>query len=185
MARPNSIAGLPPEGIVSAIQAGCGLPRWRGSVFPFRGILRLGLKDVTGQWVSRSTGMPDTPENRTKARSVLDDLRARYALIQLPSRKRTKSNGRNSSFKRRRGETCEVCGWRSRPPLRDTAVNAHHVTPRSEGGDDSDANRIVLCPNHHAVAHALHRESAAADRADLLARLKEWDARATRLGAVG
>lgn len=181
MARPTSIAGLPPEGVESVIQAACGAPRWNGSVFPSRrGYLRIKIKDACARWVNRTTGLRDTPENRAKARAALDGLRAQYALNALPSRKRPKSNARNGSFKRRRGEACEVCGWRARPPLRLSAINAHHVTPRAEGGDDSDANRVVLCPNHHAVAHALHRVEPSADRDELIARIRLWEAPAEK-----
>lgn len=56
---------------------------------------------------------------------------------------------------------CEVCGWE--PPSLPNYPNSysvmglqiHHVLPRRDGGDDSDANLILLCPNHHAVAHCI------------------------------
>ncbi len=148
---------------------------WHGSVRSKRGWLLVAVKDARGKWVERSTGLRDSPENWPKAREALVARRAAWQLlppVEVRSRWRTSLN---KSFKRRRGERCEVCGWTPRPPLRPSAVNAHHVCPRGEGGDDSDENRLVLCPNHHAVAHALHRERPARDRSELLGRLRAWD----------
>lgn len=47
----------------------------------------------------------------------------------------------------RAGARCEVCGYSG--PL-----NVHHKVPRSEGGTDDLGNLAVLCPTHHAEAHA-------------------------------
>lgn len=53
---------------------------------------------------------------------------------------------------------CEVCGWRP-PPLypkiAHKLLNAHHVVHRSRGGSTEADNLVTLCPNHHAIAHAL------------------------------
>jgi hypothetical protein len=51
---------------------------------------------------------------------------------------------------RRAGNACEVCGHSEN-------VNVHHVKPRSLGGTDDPSNLRVLCPNHHAAAHAALR----------------------------
>lgn len=164
---------------------------WRGSVRAKNGWLLLAVKDARGRWVERSSGLRALPANWEAARALLAERRAAWvAPVPAPPEPAPPEpppsatfrgpwrNSRNRSLKRRRGAACEVCGWRPRPPLRDTACNAHHVRPRSEGGDDSDENRIILCPNHHAVAHALHRERPATDRADLIAQLRAWDAAA-------
>lgn len=38
--------------------------------------------------------------------------------------------------------------------MRDASVlHAHHIIPVACGGTDADENLIVLCPNHHALAH--------------------------------
>jgi hypothetical protein len=151
---------------------------WKGSVRSHKGWLLLALKDGRGKWVERAAGLrDDSPENWKKARALLAEKRAAWSPAP-PDPDPFRSVGRNSrnrSFKKRRGSACEVCGWTPRPPLRPSAVNAHHVRPRSEGGNHSDENRIVLCPNHHAVAHALHRESPSRDRDDLLARIRAWE----------
>lgn len=57
---------------------------------------------------------------------------------------------------------CQVCEWR--PPVmlgsvRETRLftmlHAHHVVPIAAGGKDHAKNLVLLCPNHHAIAHAL------------------------------
>lgn len=42
---------------------------------------------------------------------------------------------------------CLICQY-------DKIVEAHHITPQSEGGKSTRENGILLCPNHHAEAHA-------------------------------
>jgi len=32
------------------------------------------------------------------------------------------------------------------------ALDVHHITPREEGGTNSENNLVVLCPNHHRMA---------------------------------
>ena len=53
--------------------------------------------------------------------------------------------------------SCAVCGWI--PPAVDfqayRMLCSHHVIPVSVGGIDGP--KVVLCPNHHAVAHAAWR----------------------------
>lgn len=48
---------------------------------------------------------------------------------------------------RRYGYKCMICGY-------DKIVEAHHVVPAVEGGKMTIANGCLLCPNHHAEAHA-------------------------------
>lgn len=82
---------------------------------------------------------------------------------------------------------CEVCGWV--PPediLRrlngwrtrhNSVLEAHHIIPCCEGGTDEEANLVVLCPNHHAIADAVNRGTGVsaprtkADLVDLLYRI--------------
>lgn len=45
------------------------------------------------------------------------------------------------------GHKCMICGYT-------TIVEAHHIIPRHEGGKSSTENGVLLCPNHHAEAHA-------------------------------
>jgi len=43
------------------------------------------------------------------------------------------------------GKACMVCGW-------DITCDVHHITRRKLGGNAPD-NLVVLCPNHHRMAH--------------------------------
>jgi len=45
------------------------------------------------------------------------------------------------------GHKCMVCGYQ-------TIVEAHHILPLHDGGKTSIDNGVLLCPNHHAEAHA-------------------------------
>src|SRR5262245_20472014 len=49
---------------------------------------------------------------------------------------------------------CQVCGDSLPGPGARRFVQAHHVEPLSEGGDDVRKNLAVLCPNCHAKLHA-------------------------------
>jgi len=42
---------------------------------------------------------------------------------------------------------CEICSYNKH-------INVHHIVPLSKGGAHSQRNLSVLCPNHHAEAHA-------------------------------
>ncbi len=55
------------------------------------------------------------------------------------------SYGKNIAL-RRDNFACVICGF-------DATVHAHHITPRSKGGDHDPANLVTLCPNHHAMVH--------------------------------
>lgn len=58
---------------------------------------------------------------------------------------------------------CAVCGWA--PPHALSLVHAygrnpsiielHHILPVSAGGQNTEENIIVLCPNHHRIADLL------------------------------
>ena len=50
---------------------------------------------------------------------------------------------------------CAQCGWHEVPEV----LHVHHLRPREYGGGDEPENLIVLCPNCHAVAHKILRES--------------------------
>lgn len=52
---------------------------------------------------------------------------------------------------------CAVCGWSDPVPRErgQSAVAVHHVVPVCCGGSDDAENIALLCPNHHAVAHAV------------------------------
>jgi len=62
-----------------------------------------------------------------------------------------KGNGNNVTARSlalsRFGRRCMICGF-------DVIVAVHHIRLRRNGGTNDLANLIVLCPNHHAMAHA-------------------------------
>lgn len=78
---------------------------------------------------------------------------------------------------------CEVCGWA--PPavlaLRNgQGLDVHHVMSSSCGGSDDPGNLTILCPNHHALAHAMSpsikgRNRGIASRDELIAVLRLLD----------
>jgi HNH endonuclease len=47
---------------------------------------------------------------------------------------------------------CEVCKWGRGF---ESSLVGHHMTPIAKSGDPGEANVIVLCPNHHALAHKI------------------------------
>lgn len=48
---------------------------------------------------------------------------------------------------REKGNSCEICGWA------EASCDVHHRVPISRGGQNTLLNSIVLCPNHHRIAH--------------------------------
>ena len=72
---------------------------------------------------------------------------------------RSVDNIERGKYKRRAYVTgnlvCAVCGWGGMgwPEI----IEAHHVIPFSDGGRVCDENMILLCPNHHGIAHYLMR----------------------------
>ena len=48
---------------------------------------------------------------------------------------------------------CIVCGYVG--PISKTCLHGHHMVPHSWGGENTKENIIILCPNHHAIAHAM------------------------------
>jgi predicted restriction endonuclease len=45
------------------------------------------------------------------------------------------------------GNKCAVCSWS------EASCDAHHIIPVSTGGENIVENIIILCPNHHRLAH--------------------------------
>ena len=56
---------------------------------------------------------------------------------------------------------CAICGWQATPRLIKTGRRIqwscgneiHHITPVADGGTDNPDNLVLLCPNHHKMAH--------------------------------
>jgi len=64
------------------------------------------------------------------------------------------------AYKRHRASSgplvCDICGWwfPSRGVCR-VSVDVHHIVPAGVGGSHDFENLILLCPNHHRIAHFL------------------------------
>lgn len=54
--------------------------------------------------------------------------------------------------------SCEACGF-SFKHQDSTRMHRHHIRPKEHGGDDGAANRVILCPNCHSIAHILLRNA--------------------------
>ena len=52
-------------------------------------------------------------------------------------------------LKQRYSDECQVCGYAIRVSYRIRYSEVHHIHPLKDGGDDSFANMLVLCPTHH------------------------------------
>lgn len=71
---------------------------------------------------------------------------------------RMRSGERHKAYLKSMGRLrCEVCGFFDlfSPPW--GLLESHHVKPVSLGGSHAFDNRILLCPNHHALADRLSR----------------------------
>jgi len=67
--------------------------------------------------------------------------------IQTEREEFTCPNAWKRALVRKFGNKCMVCGYT-------TIIEAHHVVPQVDGGKTSISNGSLLCPNHHAEAHA-------------------------------
>lgn len=70
---------------------------------------------------------------------------------------------------------CEGCGWSVPEKIGKRVMHMHHVIPVADGGNNVHTNLVVICPNCHAIAHALidrFGRNAPQDRDELLAALK-------------
>lgn len=64
-------------------------------------------------------------------------------------------------------DACAICEWNGAP------CDCHHITPRSKGGKHTLVNGIILCPNHHRMAHSgkISAETLTAARAKMAPRV--------------
>ena len=65
------------------------------------------------------------------------------------SRRRVRSTTFAREVKQQYDHTCAVCGQSRRTPEGNPEVEAAHIYPKSEGGDDDVRNGIALCKLHH------------------------------------
>jgi len=48
---------------------------------------------------------------------------------------------------------CQLCTHLKFTPTHSYEIQVHHITPLSQGGEDTSRNMIVLCEKHHDKAH--------------------------------
>ena len=53
------------------------------------------------------------------------------------------------AIKKLRGRQCQICGMTITTKHGIPYVEAAHITPKREGGNERPENIIILCPNHH------------------------------------
>lgn len=117
------------------------------------------------------------PESICKAEKLIAGQRERLR-AQRETDERRRSVRAEASRTRRAtlADTCEACGWKTPVEIQATRgpiLHMHHVVPVAAGGTNESANLVTLCPNCHALAHALwSAEGVVADRGNLLVKLK-------------
>lgn len=124
---------------------------WRGSLLVRRGKFYIQIKSK-GKWVRRCTGFKAAPENKAKAERVLEEVRDKL-LGNFRSVRYRQGVDLIAAFRKSRPPSCEGCGWA--PPAQGAALHVHHVLSRAKGGSDEPSNLLLVCPNCHAVSHAL------------------------------
>jgi predicted restriction endonuclease len=70
-------------------------------------------------------------------------------LIEQPVRSRSLARQVHDLYEGR----CQVCGFDPLLRYNVGACEAHHLVYLSRGGEDSLDNLVLVCPNHHTVAH--------------------------------
>lgn len=135
------------------------------SVQPSAAREKLKRRDVDALW-SRRPFIPRLAEAITHA-SKPDSTRlgtAAWKLVQLQRKKRQAARSTAVREYKEQLQTvgllaCTVCGWSVPAAVRDSdtskAVHLHHVVPIASGGGDEASNLVLLCPNHHTVAHRI------------------------------
>ena len=58
--------------------------------------------------------------------------------------------------KKRRKFECQICPSLNHVDLDSYQIEAHHIVPLSEGGEDNSHNMIVVCEKHHQETHEGH-----------------------------
>ena len=74
----------------------------------------------------------------------------RQKLAAAPTRSRANVRQLRALYQHR----CQLCGWSSEPTFGASVAEGHHLQWLSRGGEDHIDNMVLLCPNHHRLAHA-------------------------------
>ena len=106
------------------------------------------------------------PEEELEAALLLDDEQAvrnlveeedagiaqkrrEYLFKQAPTRNRQLVKDLQELYEGK----CQICLWHPQRMYGANLCHGHHVHWLSRGGDDSRANMVLICPNHHAAVH--------------------------------
>ena len=126
-------------------------------------------------------GMPKTTLNRyfhQAGYQILfnrrDTLRKSWYTKEKDRKIYTCPNAWKRALIRRHGYECMICGY-------DKIVEAHHIVPKDDGGKMTIENGCILCPNHHAEAHAglIDLKVALSKRGELLENPKQGNQQPT------
>ena len=99
-----------------------------------------GLSEVTRKaWADGRYAKVDWRASGIKGRKAHRELLSVNSLLDVCNRTRRKVLGRL----REKGVGCSRCGWL------DGVCDLHHLVPRRDGGDDTQENLVLLCPNCH------------------------------------
>jgi hypothetical protein len=83
--------------------------------------------------------------------SGLSIERKQYLMTEVPRRSRAHVEQLRELYWGR----CQICSWEPRLLYQADVCEAHHVRCLGRGGDDSLANLVLLCPNHHRIIHKI------------------------------
>jgi len=146
---------------------------WAGgaSVYPYQ--KTLAIISVSGRSDKVSNGNSQGRSSNSRRRKRIRAIPRKSAAEHLAERARRKG-----------AYFCEACGWR--PPscginhgkLR--GLDMHHIRPVAAGGTESKANLILLCPNHHRIAHMLGYSG----RIGIEGPWRKWDGPETKDGLI-
>lgn len=96
--------------------------------------------------VGLSSVCSDDPSCR---RAILDRQKQRVnARIDLDKKRNSRLPGKMRKSIRNRDMTCRYCGQEA------YRMEIHHISYRSQGGPDTSWNLILLCDEHHRMAHS-------------------------------
>jgi 5-methylcytosine-specific restriction endonuclease McrA len=100
------------------------------------------VAEVEQNWAAATRATAGPPDRTLPARS---DPKPRARIV----------NPLAGRDKLRREKACRMCGHkRGSATVRRRALTRHHLIPRSQGGDDVDANLVPICESCHAFVHS-------------------------------
>ena len=87
---------------------------------------------------------------RSEIKLLLQKQPSELQIIEYMSRQPERDNHMTELIKEYRGRRCQICSTGIRQKNGKLFVEAAHIDPKKDGGAETPANILVLCPNHHA-----------------------------------